>query len=90
MKKWPQECPITKRPFFMDIEHPEFGIVPTFGGPYDSFMIPSVDYDGDLRCERYDHDRGEWIEGGEPLAIYLTMAQPDDEDLPLFVERSSR
>lgn len=89
-RKWPEECPITRRKFFMEIEHPDFGNVPTFGGPFDSYMIPNVDYDGDLRCERYDHDRGEWIEGGEPLAIYLTTAQPDDADLPDFVERKQK
>lgn len=66
-----RECPITRRPFFMMIEHPALGRVATFGGPFDSYTIPVVDEDGYLHCERYDHDRGSWIEGGEPLGWYV-------------------
>lgn len=67
-------CPITGRPYFMHIEHPDLGDVATYGGPFDSYTTPAVDdSDGEreLRCERYDHDRGEWIEGGEPSGLYL-------------------
>lgn len=82
------ECPITRRPFFMNMDHPEMGEVPTFGGPFDSYTIPHVDDDGDLRCERYDHDAGEWVEGGEPVGVYLTTEQPCNHDLPAWLERS--
>lgn len=72
---WPH-CPITRRPFFMNIDHPEMGEVPTFGGPFDSYTIPEADDDGELRCERYDHDAGAWVEGGEPTGLWLVMGQP--------------
>jgi hypothetical protein len=85
-----QRCPITGRPYFMHVEHPERGSIPTFGGPFDSYTIPEVDEDGCLRCERYDHDAGHWIEGGESLGCYLTREQPDCEDLPAFVPQSDR
>jgi hypothetical protein len=84
-----EKCPITHRPFFMNIEHPELGLVPTFGGPFDSYTIPETDEDGELRCQRYDHDAGEWVEGGEPLC-YLTTEQPEDNHLPKFVARAQR
>lgn len=62
--KWkPEFCPVTKRPFFMWIEHPGGGMVPTYGGPYDSYTIPVVDSDGEFSCERYDHDEGAWVDG---------------------------
>jgi hypothetical protein len=80
-------CPITKREWFMDLEHPELGIVPTYGGPFDSYTVPEVDEDGHLRCERYDHDAGAWVEGGEPLNVYLTTEQPCNHDLPRWIDR---
>lgn len=62
--KWkPEFCPVTKRPFFMWLEHPGGGMVPTYGGPYDSYTIPVVDSDGEFSCERYDHDEGAWVDG---------------------------
>ncbi|HCO9878511.1 TPA: ead/Ea22-like family protein, partial [Escherichia coli] len=33
----PDICPITGRAFFMWIEHPTLGNVPTYGGPLDSY-----------------------------------------------------
>ncbi|WP_261986136.1 hypothetical protein [Escherichia fergusonii] len=33
----PDICPITGRVFFMWIEHPTLGNVPTYGGPLDSY-----------------------------------------------------
>ncbi|WP_407081536.1 hypothetical protein [Klebsiella oxytoca] len=59
----PDVCPITGRRFFLWIEHPEFGYVPTYGGPYDSYTIPTRDSDGEFSCERYDHDFGGWVDG---------------------------
>lgn len=73
--RWcPDRCPITFRPFFMWIEHPDGGEVPTYGGPFDSYTIPEPVIDDpvscprheiEFRCERFDHDLGGWIEGGE-------------------------
>ena len=57
----PDVCPITGQPFFMWIEHHETGrMVPTYGGPYDSYTIPVKDSHGDYVRERYDHDLGGW------------------------------
>ncbi|EPX1721218.1 ead/Ea22-like family protein [Escherichia coli] len=71
----PDICPITGRAFFMWIEHPELGNVPTYGGPLDSYTIPTKDGDGEFSCERYDHDFGGWVES-ECLGLYLI----DDEE----------
>ena len=71
----PSRCPFTNRPFFMVIEHPERGPVATYGGPYDSYTLPEPDdmdrpdCDHVLRCERFDHDAGHWVEGGDPLGL---------------------
>lgn len=65
----PERCPITLLPFFMWIEHPEHGWLPTYGGPYDSYTIPEPDIDDlctvarhevDYCRLRYDHDQGAW------------------------------
>jgi hypothetical protein len=75
-KPWcPDRCPITNRPFFMWIERPSGEMVPTYGGPFDSYTIPvpdscdSVDVRDrehvELYCERYDHDEGAWVDGVE-------------------------
>lgn len=63
----PPKCPITGRPFFMALEHPELGMVPTYGGPYDSYTIPHLDgkpdrpwHERELYVYRYDHDLGGW------------------------------
>ena len=66
----PDICPITGRAFFMWIEHPTLGNVPTYGGPLDSYTIPTKDGDGEFSCERYDHDFGSWVES-ECLGLYL-------------------
>jgi hypothetical protein len=58
----PDVCPITGLPFFMWIEHHKSGqIVPTYGGPYDSYTIPVRHEDGSYCRERYDHDEGGWL-----------------------------
>src|SRR5580698_6926788 len=56
----PEKCPITGLPFFMNIEHPELGMIATYGGPFDSYTIPTADDDdeGCFRSERYDHEMG--------------------------------
>lgn len=58
--QYPQNCPITNRPFFMAISTPEGEIVPTYGGPFDSYTIPEKDEDGNYTTIRYDHDEGAW------------------------------
>ena len=69
-------CPITGRKFWGNIEHPELGLVATYGGPFDTYTIPAISDDGELRCERFDQDAGHWVEGGEP-AGWLSEDQPD-------------
>lgn len=73
VKNWwkPERCPVTNRPFFLWIEHPSDGMVPTYGGPFDSYTIPTVDSDGEFCCERYDHDVGAWVDS-ECLSVRLT------------------
>ena len=74
----PEKCPVTGRPFFMTLDHPELGDVPTYGGPYDSYTIPAPEgeptdpwHERELRSERYDHDAGWWVEGGEPIPLRI-------------------
>lgn len=55
-------CSITGLPFFMEIEHPDLGWVPTYGGPYDSYTIPRKNNNGEYYRERFDHDEGIWKE----------------------------
>ena len=64
-----QRCPFTKRQYFMHLDHPELGRVATYGGPFDSYTVPIPDEDMTLRCERYDHDAGAWVDGGEPTDL---------------------
>ncbi|EDZ4356027.1 ead/Ea22-like family protein [Salmonella enterica] len=71
----PEVCPVTGRQFFMWIEHETLGYVPTYGGPFDSYTIPTRDSSGEFSCERYDHDLGGWV-GGEFIGLYLI---DDDE-----------
>jgi hypothetical protein len=95
--RWcPDKCPITRKPLFMWIEHPEMGMVPTYGGPFDSYTIPEMGgettapfHERELTHERYDHDAGHWVEGGEtiPLRVVhdevLDAAQERAEVLPI-------
>jgi len=60
--RWcPDFCPITGRPFFLWMNHPDLGDVPTYGGPYDSYTLAERDADGSYYTRRYDHDEGGWI-----------------------------
>jgi hypothetical protein len=72
----PDKCPITGLPFFMNIDHPDLGTIATYGGPFDSYTIPAADDDdeGCFRSERYDHDAGHWVEGGEPWPLHQLSA----------------
>lgn len=65
---FPAKCPITGRPYFMTLDHPELGMVPTYGGPYDSYTIPHAEgeasqpwHERELVQHRYDHDAGGWL-----------------------------
>ncbi|WP_176317854.1 hypothetical protein [Burkholderia vietnamiensis] len=79
--RWcPDECPVTGKPFFMWIDHPELGYVPTYGGPYDSYTIAVPDQDGYFRSERYDHDEGSWVEGGAPMRVRRELVVAVDLD----------
>ncbi|HFX2464517.1 TPA: ead/Ea22-like family protein [Salmonella enterica subsp. enterica serovar Java] len=71
----PEVCPVTGRQFFMWIEHPALGYVPTYGGPFDSYTIPTRGSDGEFSCERYDHDSGGWREGE-----YIGLCLTDDDE----------
>ncbi|MFY0993518.1 MULTISPECIES: hypothetical protein [Pseudomonas] len=76
--RWcPDECPITGRKFFMWIEHPDGGMVPTYGGPFDSYTIPTRDGDEGFFCERYDHDYGGWRDD-EIVGLKLIDDQSDE------------
>ena len=72
MCKPPSHCPVTGRPFFMILEGEDGEEVATYGGPFDSYTIPEWSAaDAEFRSERYDHDAGYWIEGGEPYSFIL-------------------
>lgn len=66
----PAICPITGRKFWGNIDHPERGLVATYGGPFDTYSIPYLSDDNELRVERFDQDAGDWVEGGEPCGWY--------------------
>lgn len=56
----PEVCPVTGRQFFMWIEHPALGYVPTYGGPFDSYTIPTRGSDGEFSRERIRREHAEW------------------------------
>lgn len=87
---YPQKCPITRRDFFMIIEHPELGDVPTYGGPFDSYTIPEMDgepdqpfHERELFQRRYDHDAGAWVDGVETIPLRVI----NDEVLMAFEDQ---
>lgn len=59
----------------MEIEHPDLGLVPTYGGPYDSYTIPEQDDDGSFYCYRFDHDEGCWTDGTEHVGEVSEIAK---------------
>ncbi|WP_256658233.1 hypothetical protein [Pseudomonas sp. DG56-2] len=78
--RWcPDKCPVTGRQFFMWIEHPDDGMVPTYGGPFDSYTIPVRDGDEGFCCERFDHDLGNWRDS-EIVGLKLIDDQSDDRE----------
>lgn len=75
----PKSCPVTGRPYWGLIEHPDYGLVPTYGGPYNTYTIPHTVEDGDLTalmCENYDHDHGAWSDNDDPTIGYLVEGEP--------------
>lgn len=64
----PERCPITGRPFFLWLDHPDLGCVPTYGGAYDSYTLAEKDDNGEYFVHRYDHDEGAWV---EDEAVYV-------------------
>lgn len=85
-KRWcPDYCPFTGLSFFMFIEsmNGDGVMVPTYGGPFDSYTIPERDADGDYTRRRYDHDRGGWlVDEVEIIGVRLVedWKVPDLED----------
>lgn len=72
----PAKCPITGRPFFMWIEHPQKGKVPTYGGPHNSYTLAEANDEGSFQCERYDHDAGAWrLDSTEWIDLKLVGGQ---------------
>jgi hypothetical protein len=83
-KPWcPDVCPFTLLPFFSWVSHPELGIVPTYGGPFDSYTIPEpvMPIDGPLRIDvqyeryRFDHDAGHWVNGVEIIDLRVVAEE---------------
>lgn len=81
-KQWkPERCPVTQREFFMWIEHPDLGWVPTYGGPFDSYTIPTADnlpeggniewHHIEMSYHQFDHDDGAWKDWAENCEIKL-------------------
>lgn len=70
-------CPISGRPFWGNIDHPERGMIATYGGPFDTYSIPYLSDDDELRVERFDQDMGDWVEGGEPSGWFYREQQPE-------------
>lgn len=66
----PAHCPISGRKFWGNIDHPERGLIATYGGPFDTYSIPYLSDDNELRVECFDQDSGEWVEGGAPCGWY--------------------
>lgn len=72
MCKPPAHCPVTGRPFFMILEGEDGEEFATYGGPFDSYTIPEWnEEDKEFRSDRYDHDAGNWVEGGEPYPFII-------------------
>lgn len=65
---WPERCPVTGRKYWGHVTHPERGSVPTYGGPFDTYMIPervhAIGDDDEWSVERYDQDAAQWITEG--------------------------
>lgn len=80
-----QPCPVTGKPFFMVIRHPDLGWVPTYGGPHDSWTAPERDEGDDAPFKlfryHYDHDNGSWREY-EAMGLTVSEDQRPSEESP--------
>lgn len=75
-------CPVTGLPFYDNMEHPERGMIAMYGGPFDVYSIPDLGDDDELRRERFDLDRDDWVEGGEPLGYFYREQQAEAASAP--------
>lgn len=82
-KGYPERCPVTGMPYFMDLEK-DGEMVPTYGGPFDSYTIPQKDENGNWEWERYDHDEGAWV-GWE--SVPDTYTEPTDDQIERINEQ---
>lgn len=57
-------------------------MIAMYGGPFDVYSIPELGDDDELRRERYDLDRGDWVEGGEPLGYFYREQQLEEGSTP--------
>lgn len=72
----PEICPFTGRVFWGNIEHPELGVVATYGGPYDTYTLPQRDADdASYYVYRFDHDAGAWVDGVEDIGVAVVDDQ---------------
>ncbi len=81
----PEVCPITLRPFFLWIMHPDRGYVPTYGGPYDSYTIPEAEkpenhkevprHEVEYSCLQFDHDEGCWQDDEQGSVPFCVVAE---------------
>ena len=72
----PNHCPITGEKFWGNIEHPSMGMIATYGGPFDTYTIPTKTEEGELRRERFCQDRGAWVDS-DPLGWFYEDQQTD-------------
>ena len=75
----PDYCPITGRKFWGNIEHNKLGVVATYGGPFDTYTIPARTNEGELRSERFDQDRGDWVDSESVGWIYDDQQDQQDQ-----------
>ena len=55
---------------------------------HDTYSIPRMHEDGEIRCEQFDQDAGEWVEGGE-LNGWFYKDQPDTPQPPAMPDIGS-
>lgn len=77
---YPMLCPVTGLHYWGHVTHPQYGSVPTYGGPFDTYMVPErtgeIGADDEWTVERYDQDAAQWlIEGFLPVERSLLAAR---------------
>jgi hypothetical protein len=72
----PDVCPFTGRKFWGNIEHPELGVVATYGGPFDTYTLPQRDADDpSYYVYRFDQDAGAWVDGVQDIGVAVVDDQ---------------